>query len=122
MSADLVNHEINKIVKEFSTLDFKTITADNGAAFSKLGELKCVEEFFYAHPYSSHEIGTNENFNGLMREFLPKGQSFNSLIDEELQRYVAAINNRPRKLLGFLSAKELWNNYWLDNGVLWKVN
>ena len=41
-----------------------------------------------------------------MREFLPKGQSFNSLTEEELQRYVAAINNRPRKLLGFLSAGE----------------
>ena len=106
-SADLVNHEINKVVKGFSNLDFKTITADNGAEFSKLGELKCVEDVFYAHPYSSHERGTNEHFNGLMREFLPKGQSFNSLTEEELQRYVAAINNRPRKLLGFLSATEL---------------
>ena len=106
-SADLVNHEINKVVKEFSNLDFKTITADNGAEFSKLGELKCVEDVFYAHPYSSHERGTNEHFNGLMREFLPKGQSFNLLTNEELQRYVAAINNRPRKLLGFLSASEM---------------
>ena len=105
-SADLVNHEINKVVKEFLNLDFKTITADNGAEFSKLGELKCIEDVFYVHPYCSHERGTNEHFNGLMREFLPKGQSFNSLTDEELQRYVAAINNRPRKLLGFLSAGE----------------
>ena len=106
-SADLVNHEINKIVKEYPTLNFKTITADNGTEFSKLGELKCVEDVFYAHPYSSHERGTNEHFNGLMGEFLPKGQSFNSLTDEELQRYVAAINHCPRKLLDFLSANEL---------------
>lgn len=106
-SASLVNHEINKIVKEFSTLDFKTITAYDGAEFFKLGELNCIEDVFYAHPYSSHERGTNEHFNGLMREFLPKGQSFNSLTDEELQRYVTAINNCLRKLLGFLSANEL---------------
>lgn len=106
-SANLVNHEINKIVKEFSTLDFKTITTENGAEFSKLGELKCVEDVFYAYPYSSHERGTNEHFNGLMREFLPKGQSFNPLTNEELQRYVAAINNFPRKLLGFLRASEM---------------
>lgn len=97
-SANLVNHEINKIVKEFPTLDFKTITADKGAEFSKLGELKYVEDVFYAHPYASHERGTNEHFNGLMREFLPKGQSFNSLTDEELQRYVAAINHRPKTI------------------------
>lgn len=46
-SVNLVNHEIIKIVKEFPTLDFKTITADNGAEFSKLGELKCVEDVFF---------------------------------------------------------------------------
>ncbi len=101
-----MNHEINKVVKEFSNLDVKTITVDNGAEFSELGELNCIEDAFFAHPYSSHERGTNEHFNGLMREFLPKGQSFNSLTNEELQRYVAAINNRPRKLLGFLKANE----------------
>lgn len=85
---------------------FKTTTVDNGSEFSKLGELKCVENLFYEHTYSSHERGTNKHLNGLMREFLPKGKSFNSLTDEELQRYVSAINNRPRKLLGFLSARE----------------
>lgn len=63
-SASLVNDEINKIVKEFSSLDFKLITVDNGAEFSKLGELKCVEDIFYAHPYSSHERGTNEHLTG----------------------------------------------------------
>ena len=106
-STSLVNHEINKVVKEFSNLDVKTITVDNGAEFSKLGELNWIEDVFYAHPYFSYERSINEHFNGLMREFLPKAQSFNSLTDEELQRYVAAINNRPRKLLGFLSANEL---------------
>lgn len=101
---------LNSIEKELGTEQFKrmfkTTTVDNGSEFSKLGELKCVEDLFYEHPYSSHERGTNKHFNGLMREFLPKEKSFNSLTDEELQRYVSAINNRPRKLLGFLSAKE----------------
>ena len=61
-SADLFNHEINKIVTQYKIIDFKTITADNGAKFSKLRELKCVNDVFYAHSYSSHERGTNEDY------------------------------------------------------------
>ena len=102
-SADFVNHEINKIITQYQELDFKTITADHRVEFSKLGELKCMEDVFYAH----HERGSNEYFNELLREFLPKSQSFNTLTDEELQVYVAAINHRPRKLWGFLSSSEL---------------
>ncbi|MFW6930034.1 IS30 family transposase, partial [Streptococcus pyogenes] len=51
------------------------------------------------HPYSSHERGTNENFNGLLREYVPKGISLNPLTSEELDNDITAINERPRRLL-----------------------
>lgn len=63
------------------------MTADTGSEFSRLAETKGIEAYF-AHPSSSHEGGTNENFNGLLREFLPKGQSFEELTDEELRSYL----------------------------------
>ena len=57
---------------------------------------------------TSHERGTNENFNGLLREFLPKGQSFNSLTEKELAHYIEAINERPRRLHHYKTAKFLF--------------
>ena len=54
-STDFINREINKIVTQYQELDFKTITADNDVEFSKLGELKCLKDVFYAHPYSSRK-------------------------------------------------------------------
>ena len=55
-------------------------------------------EVYFSHPYASHERGTNENFNGLLREFLPKGVSLNSLTTEELNHYISAINDRHRQI------------------------
>ncbi|PHV55347.1 IS30 family transposase, partial [Streptococcus macedonicus] len=51
---------------------------------------------------------TNENFKGLLREFLPKGQSFNSLTEKELVHYIEAINERPRRLHHYKTAKFLF--------------
>lgn len=70
-SANLVNHEINKIIIQYQELDFKTITTDTDVEFSKLGELNCIEGVFYIDSYSSHERGMNKYFNGLLRELSP---------------------------------------------------
>ncbi|MGQ7563801.1 IS30 family transposase, partial [Streptococcus suis] len=56
----------------------------------------------------SHERGTNENFNGLLREYIPKGVSLNSLTSEELDKYITAINERLRRLLQYQSSKFLF--------------
>ncbi|ENV4707009.1 TPA: IS30 family transposase, partial [Streptococcus pyogenes] len=61
-------------------------------------DLKAVDVYF-AHPYPSHERGTNENFNGLLREYVPKGVSLNPLTSEELDNDITAINERLRRLL-----------------------
>ena len=99
---------INEAIKDFLTeYPISSITSDNGAEFSLLSDLEGVDIYF-AHPYSSHERGTNENFNGLLREFLPKGQSLNPLTDEDLLQYIAAINERTRRLHQYKTAKFLF--------------
>ena len=64
---------------------------------------------YFAHPYSSWERGTNENTNGLIRRFLPKGTDFNTITTEELKRIENNLNNRPRKVLGFKTPNEMRN-------------
>ena len=99
---------INETVKELLVAyPIISITADNGSEFSLLSALKGVKVYF-AHPYSSHERGSNENFNGLLREFLPKGISLNPMTTEELNQYVSAINNKPRRLHHYKTANVLF--------------
>ena len=106
-----VNRAIENILTEYCTGTFKSITADNGTEFSKL----CILDnnnlnIYYAHPYSSYERGTNEVHNSLIREYLPKGISFNSVSDEYLLKIVKAINNRPRKMFNYYSPEEMFKN------------
>lgn len=99
---------ITKAVKSLlSQYPIGSITSDNGSEFSSLSTLKNVDVYF-THPYSSHERGTNEHFNGLLREFLAKGVSLNPLTTEELNRYISAINNRPRRILKYKTAHFLF--------------
>ena len=65
--------------------------------------IKC----FFAHPYASWGRGTNENTNGLVRWYLPKGTDFNTIIDQQIARIESLINNRPRKCLGFKTPLEV---------------
>lgn len=97
---DKQSQTINRAVTHLiiSQYPIASITADNGSEFSLLSTLEAVDVYF-AHPYSSHERGTNENFNGLLREYVPKGISLNPLTSEELDNDITAINERPRRLL-----------------------
>ncbi|MFC3929080.1 IS30 family transposase, partial [Streptococcus caprae] len=86
---------VNQVVLDYmQDYPIKSITADNGSEFALLSQLEGVEVYF-AHAYASHERGTNENFNGLLREFVPKGKSLKDLTTEDLEAYTHAINNRP---------------------------
>lgn len=80
-----------------------TLTLDNGFENS---DYQSIEEktglkTFFAHPYSSHERGANENANGLLREYFPKGTDFATISDEEISRVEYLLNTRPRKRLGW---------------------
>jgi hypothetical protein len=58
-------------------------------------------ETYFVHPYASRERGLNENTNGLLRPFIPKGTDLRKVTEEGLKRYQGALNSRPRKCLGF---------------------
>ncbi|XYX40205.1 IS30 family transposase [Candidatus Erwinia dacicola] len=80
-----------------------TITFDNGREFTRHKEVADTleAETYFAHPYASWQRGLNENTNGLLRQFIPKGTDLTAVTDDELRKYQGALNNRPRKCLGF---------------------
>jgi len=90
---------------------FKTITFDNGSEFSRSDQMEKGgrTQVYYAHPYSSWERPTNENWNGIVRRFIPKGSSFDDFTDEDLSRINYYINTLPRKRFGYKSPLELWD-------------
>nr|WP_289024636.1 IS30 family transposase [uncultured Salegentibacter sp.] len=64
-------------------------------------------KIYFAHPYSSWERGTNENTNGLIRRYLPKGTSFAQIDHKQLKIIQDKLNNRPRKILGYNTPQEM---------------
>jgi len=89
----------------------QTITYDNGTTFSdhKDTEIQSGIDIYFAYPYHSWERGTNENTNGLLRQFFPKKSLFANITQNELNIKVKLINNRPRKRLGYLTPNEVFN-------------
>jgi IS30 family transposase len=85
-----------------------TITADNGKEFAGHEEIsKALDtRMYFAHPYSSWERGTNENTNGLIRQYVPKGSSFDNITNKTTKKIMGALNNRPRKLLNYSTPNE----------------
>lgn len=89
-----------------------TITSDNGSEFAghKKIALYLGADFFFADPYSSWQRGTNENTNGLVRQYFPKKSDFTVLSDPDIQLVADRLNNRPRKTLGFRTPYEIFYN------------
>lgn len=104
-SAETTFQYAMRILKEHSDLPFASITCDNGAEFSKLSTLPV--SVFYCHAYSSWERGTNENLNGQIREFIPKGKRIEDYTDDTIHSIEMALNNRPRKLLNYETPQAL---------------
>lgn len=68
-------------------------------------------DFYFAHPYSSWERGCNENTNGLVRQYIPKGSDFSDIGNNDLIAIENKLNNRPRKTLGYQSPNQVFNAY-----------
>jgi len=87
-----------------------TLTYDNGREFAYHEEIARVltAEGFFAHPYHSWERGLNENTNGLIRQYIPKGKDIDDLSDEDVAKIIGKINSRPRKCLGFKTPNQLF--------------
>ena len=86
----------------------KTLTYDNGLEFSRHAEISRAlnAKGYFCAPYHSWEKGGVENFNGLVRQYLPKGSSFEGIVPERLEQIEDEINQRPRKTLGYSSPSE----------------
>ncbi|WP_183571664.1 IS30 family transposase, partial [Paenibacillus endophyticus] len=86
----------------------RTATTDRGKEFACYANLEATYDVkvYFADPYCSWQRGSNENANGLLREFFPKGHDFASVTDDQLADAIRLINNRPRKCLGWRSAHE----------------
>ena len=88
----------------------KSITFDNGIEFSDWERLekKSSITIYFAYPYHAWERGTNENTNGLIRQYFPKSYDFNHITERDLQHVVRRLNNRERKRLKFKSPKQIF--------------
>lgn len=100
-SADLVAHTMIELLQSMSNLE--TITSDNGKEFANHQLISQALEigFYFAHPYASWERGTNENTNGLIRQYIPKDYDLTKLTAEHECFVMDRINLRPRKCLDF---------------------
>lgn len=99
-----------QIVKEMKQIELPifTVTFDNGKEFSEHKTIasELQTKVYFADPYSSFQRGTNENTNGLIRQYFPKKTDFKTVSIAELKQTQEALNNRPRKKLGFLTPFE----------------
>lgn len=89
---------------------FQSITSDNGVEFSSLYKLeeKYNIQVFYAHPYASFERGSNERNNGFIRYQIPKKKWIRSYTRKRIQEIEDWINNKPRRMFGYRTAEELY--------------
>jgi IS30 family transposase len=107
--ADVVKDAIIKLLgpeKEY----VHTITFDNGKEFADHAQIKKAlgTDNYFAHPYHSWERGLNENHNGLIRQYPPKGMALDKVTDEDIILIQNRLNNRPRKLLDYKTPNEVY--------------
>ncbi len=108
-TAALVSEAIIYLLKPYQD-KVKTLTFDNGSEFchhEKIATALSAKTYF-AHPYSSWERGINENANGLLRQFFPKGTDFAKVTNKAIQAAMDNLNNRPRKTRKYHSPNEIF--------------
>lgn len=127
--AETVVKALDAIERQWGAPNFRTvfrsITVDNGTEFADASgmEKSCINKtiprtkVYYAHPYSSWERGTNENQNGMIRRKHPKGTNFAEVSKAELTETEEWMNNYPRKVLGYRSSNQLFNERLVGLGI-----
>ena len=100
-TAAVTKRAIIEMLKPYK-LKTRTITFDNGREFTAHQDMarELDAEMYFAHPYASWERGTNENTNGLLRQYFPKGSDFSKITNEQVRCAEKRLNTRPRKCLG----------------------
>lgn len=107
--SDFVTEQIIQLLNEIKAYVL-TITADNGSEFAQHETIaKALDaNVYFAHPYHSWERGLNENTNGLIRQYIPKGKDFAQVTDADIIAIQEKLNNRPRKSLAFATPNEVF--------------
>lgn len=110
-TAEVAREKTVKRFKKISRDKKYTITYDNGSTFSEheTTERQTGLAIYFANPYHSWERGSNENANGLLRQFFPKKINFSPITQKDIQKAVRLLNNRPRKRLNYLTPYEAFN-------------
>ncbi len=105
-----VNRALSRLFAR-ARLMFKSITLDNGTEFHGYATLqqRFGIDFYFAQPYHSWERGTNENTNGLIRQYLPKGSCFKELTQRQCNSIEKDLNDRPRKTLDYQTPQEAYD-------------
>ena len=98
------------IITMFEGMPVKSISFDNGSEFSKFREIEKAlnAPIYFAEPHKPWQRGTNENTNGILRFFFPKGCDLLKVTQQDLDYVVSLINNRPRKCLGWKTPAEVF--------------
>lgn len=101
---------IERALKPFARHKRQTLTLDNGTEFTYFQQIqeRLRTKVYFAHPYCSWERGTNENTNGLLRQYFPKQTNFLEISAQQLAAVVMRLNNRPRKCLSWRTPYEVF--------------
>jgi IS30 family transposase len=107
-TAQAVQHQIVTLLSPLSS-KVLTLTSDNGKEFANhLSIAQALNlKYYFAHPYAAWERGTNENMNGLLRQYFPKRQDFRTISRQQIQRALLRLNLRPRKCLRYKTPFEV---------------
>jgi len=106
-TAPFVNRRLHQLIQR-QPRPVRTLTVDNGTEFHSYAALedRLSTRFYFATPHHSWERGTNENTNGLLRQYFPKRQSMADLTQHDCNRIATKLNRRPRKRLGYRTPEE----------------
>lgn len=108
-SQDVVAQVVKKLLERLTDKLRRSLTLDNGSEFNAFESIEAATgvDVFFADPYSSWQRGTNEQTNGVLRYFVPKGTPFATISTKRLARIEDLLNNRPRKCLGYRTPAEV---------------
>ena len=108
-TADLVSDAVIGLLQPIAEHSY-TITGDNGKEFAEHERISHAlnTDFFFAHPFAAWERGTNENMNGLVRQYIPKRREFDTISEHELSFITNRLNHRPRKCLDYRTPFEVF--------------
>jgi IS30 family transposase len=116
--ADHVHRRLKERLKELDEEHRRSITFDNGTEFARCDRLEkhLGMKLYFADPGCPYQRGTNENTNGLIRQFFPKGTDFRDFSHHEVRQAEDLLNGRPRACLGFRTPKEVFFEKYPPSG------